>query len=159
MRRKDREVTDVKAIEDIVKSCKTCHVAMTDGREPYVVPLSFGYEQHGRELTLYFHSAKKGKKLDILHKNHRVCFEMALEGEPVHANIPCNSGYYFSSVIGMGNVEFIENTEEKCHALSILMKHQTGQDVLFTEEQAESVCVYKVCTEDYIGKRKPYDIG
>lgn len=154
MRRKDREITDEEAIEEIVKGCKICHVAMADGGEPYVVPLSFGYERQGRKLTLYFHSAREGRKLDILHRNHRVCFEMALEGKPVHAKTPCNSGYYFSSVIGWGNVEFIENIEEKCHALSMLMKHQTGQEVLFAEEQARNVCVYKVCTEDYTGKRK-----
>lgn len=89
MRRKDREITDEEAIEEIVKSCKICHVSMADGGEPYVVPLSFGYERQGRKLTLYFHSAREGRKLDILHKNHRVCFEMALEGKPVHAKTPC----------------------------------------------------------------------
>ena len=84
---------------------------------------------------------------------------MALEGEPVHAQIPCNSGYYFSSVIGMGNVEFVENAKEKCQALSLLMKHQTKRDAVFEERQAESVCVYKICTRDFTGKKKPVPHG
>jgi Predicted flavin-nucleotide-binding protein len=43
MRRKDREVKDIEGINDIIKSCKTCHVAMVDDGMPYVIPLSFGY--------------------------------------------------------------------------------------------------------------------
>jgi nitroimidazol reductase NimA-like FMN-containing flavoprotein (pyridoxamine 5'-phosphate oxidase superfamily) len=40
MRRKDREVTDIFGIEEILLQCKTCHVAMVDEGLPYVVPLS-----------------------------------------------------------------------------------------------------------------------
>lgn len=155
MRRNDREVTEIKEIEDIIKKCKVCHVAMVDDGMPYVVPLNFGYEFTGNNLTLYFHSAKKGRKLDIWQKNNKVCFEMANEGEPVHADTPCNSGYYFSSLIGNGCIEFISDVQEKCKALSLLMKHQADQEVVFNQAQAESVCVYKVSTSDFIGKKKP----
>jgi nitroimidazol reductase NimA-like FMN-containing flavoprotein (pyridoxamine 5'-phosphate oxidase superfamily) len=44
MIRKDREVTDINSIEEILKQCKTCHVAMVDDGLPYVVPLSYGYK-------------------------------------------------------------------------------------------------------------------
>jgi len=40
MRRKDREVTDINEIEEILNQCKTCHVAMVDSGAPCVVPLS-----------------------------------------------------------------------------------------------------------------------
>lgn len=155
MLRKDREVTQIDEIENIIRKCKTCHLAMMDDGQPYLVPLSFGYEIIGTNLTLYFHSAKKGKKLDILHKNSRVCFEMACEGTPVHAEIPCNSGYYFSSIIGYGNVEFIEDVNQKCRALSLLMKQQADRDVIFNEAQANTVCVYKISTSEFTGKKKP----
>ena len=154
MRRKDREVTDTETIEEIIKACKTCHLAMVDEGKPYVVPLNFGYELDTDKLTLYFHSAKEGKKLDILHKNSSICFDIASEGMPIHAESPCNCGYYFSSIIGMGTVEFIEDTKEKCKALSLLMKHQADRDVEFNEAQVNSVCVYKVSTSDYSGKKK-----
>ncbi len=156
MRRKDREVTNIQEIEDIIQQCKTCHVAMVDGDMPYVVPLSFGYEIKEGVLNLYFHSAKEGRKMDILHKNNQVCFEMCREGEPVFAaETPCNSGYYFSSVHGFGKVAFIQDVQEKCHALSLLMKQQAHMEVEFTKEQADAVCVYKIATKDFVGKRKP----
>lgn len=154
MRRKDREVTEINELENIIKQCKTCHIAMIDDEQPYIVPLSFGYELDGTILTLYFHSAYEGRKINVLNKNNRICFEMSNEGMPVHTETPCNSGYYYSSIIGYGNVEFIEDVNEKCRALSLLMKHQSGMDVEFNESQAKGVCVYKVRSTEYSGKNK-----
>lgn len=156
MRRKDREVSGIDGIEEILLLCKTCHVAMIDGDAPYIVPLSYGYIiSEGKVLELYFHSAPAGRKLDILRRNNKVCFEMADEGEPLHSETPCNSGYFYSSVIGSGSVEFIEDPDEKCSALSIMYRHQSGEDVLFTAGQADSVCVFKIVSTDFTGKKKP----
>jgi len=159
MRRKDREVTDIKGIEEILLLCKTCHVAMIDESmnpaAPYVVPLSYGYKITGANtLELYFHSAPEGRKLDVLKRNNRVCFEMAYEGEPVHSETPCNSGYYYASVIGSGDAVFLEDDNEKREALSVMFRHQTGKDVAFNSEQAKTVCVFKIVSADFTGKRK-----
>jgi nitroimidazol reductase NimA-like FMN-containing flavoprotein (pyridoxamine 5'-phosphate oxidase superfamily) len=156
MRRKDREVTDVSEIQKILLQCKICHVAMVDDGAPYVVPLSYGFQMlDGNRLELYFHSALEGKKIEILKKNNQVCFEIADEGELVHADNPCNSGYYFASIIGYGNVFFIDDPDKKCEALSIMYKHQSGKDVIFTTAQSENLCVYKIISSDFTGKRKP----
>ena len=156
MRRNDREVTDIIQITQILDVCKTCHVAMVDDGLPYVVPLSYGYRiLNGNLLELFFHSAPEGRKLDVLRRNNRVCFEMSYEGEPINSETPCNSGYYFASVIGFGDVLFIEDSAEKCEALSIMFKHQADRDVKFTAEQAESVCVFKIVSADFTGKKKP----
>lgn len=113
MRRKDREITDICAILELVSECKVCRLAMTDGGVPYIVPLNYGYEYADGALTFYFHSAKEGRKLEILKKNPAVCLELDGRGELVEAANPCAYGYTFASVIGTGNVEFIEYTEEK----------------------------------------------
>ena len=156
MRRKDREVTNISDIEEILLQCRTCHVAMVDDGLPYVVPLSYGYKiLDGNVLELYFHSAFEGRKIDVLKRSGKVCFEMANEGEPVHSETPCNSGYYFASVVGFGEAVFIDNDNEKRNALSILFKHQTGRDVTFTSDQAKSVCVFKIVSTDFTGKKKP----
>ena len=156
MRRMDREVADIGGIEEILLQCKTCHVAMVDNGSPYVVPLSYGYKLLGRHiLELYFHSALEGRKLDVLGRNNRVCFEMANEGDPIHAETPCNSGYYFASVIGHGEAVFIDDVDEKSKALSIIFKHQTGGSITFSHEQTQSVCVFKIVSTDFTGKKKP----
>ena len=58
---------------------------MTDGGVPYIVPLNYGYEYADGELTFYFHSAKEGRKLEILKKNPTVCLE--LDGRVIPAQI------------------------------------------------------------------------
>jgi len=156
MRRKDREVTDIGGVEDILSQCRTCRVAMVDDGAPYVVPLSYGYRiVGGNTLVLYFHSAPEGRKLDILRSNKSVCFEISYEGEPVDAEKPCNSGYYYASVIGFGEAEFIDDAGTKCEALSTIFKRQTGGDAVFTAEEAEGVCVFRIVSADFSGKRKP----
>ena len=81
---------------------------------------------------------------------------MCVEGEPVFAaETPCNSGYYYSCVHGFGKAQFIEDVDEKCFALSLLMKHQAGIETAITPEQAESVCVFKVVSTDFTCKMKP----
>lgn len=154
MRRKDREVTDVNEIKNILNMCKTASVAMIDGNIPYVLPLSYGYDVNDDSLVLYFHCAREGRKLDILRANNKVCFTIFNEGEALHAEIPCNSGYYYSSIIGNGSVEFVENSSEKSYALSKMFEHQTGKNVEFTKEQADTVCIFKIVSKDYTGKQK-----
>ena len=155
MRRSDREVTNIEDILEIIKSCKTCHVAMIDGTMPYVLPLSYGFDYIEDTLTLYFHCAYEGKKIDILKKNNKVCFEMCLEGEPIFAmNTPCNSGYYYASVQGVGEVKFIESSDDKRAALTKIMQQQIGIEIELTKEQADTVCVFLIECTSFTGKRK-----
>ena len=154
MRRKDREVTELAEIQEILDGCKTCHIAMIDGASPYVVPMSYGYRLDGHTLTLYFHSAREGRKIDILRQNDRVCFAISREGEPVTAETPCASGYCFASVIGDGRAVFVEDGAEKNAALACVVKHQSGRDASFAAEQQRTVTVFKIVSESFTGKRK-----
>lgn len=156
MRRNDREVTGIKEIEEILLKCKTCHIAMIDDGVPYVVPLSYGYQiLEGKTLELYFHSAAEGRKITALKRGGAVCFEISYEGEPLQGENPCSSGYYYASVIGLGEAVFIEDENEKCSVLSELVKHQTGVTAEFTADQTKSVCVFKIISKDFTGKKKP----
>ncbi|MDP4152250.1 MAG: pyridoxamine 5'-phosphate oxidase family protein [Bacillota bacterium] len=155
MRRRDREVTNIEEIRKIIDKCKVCNLAMVDKGTPYVIPLNFGYTIEGDMLTLYFHSAKEGRKIDILKENNSVCFSMMVEGMLGHIENPCNSGYYFESVIGFGKVEFITDVDEKCKILSNIVKHQSNQDFSFTQKHTDSIAIYKVTTNDFVGKIKP----
>lgn len=154
MRRKDREVNNIEEIKEILNKCKTASLAMIDNGIPYVVPLSYGYEIAEKQLILYFHSAKEGRKIDILKKSDMVSFTIFNEGKPLFPETPCNSGYYYSSIIGNGHVEFIENTDEKLKALHKMFAQQSGQEISFTKAQTENVCLFKVISDDYTGKQK-----
>jgi len=118
MLRKDKEITDIMSIEEIINKAKVCRLALSLDDTPYVVPVCFGYSAE----TIYFHSAKEGKKVDIIKKNKRVCFEFDIDHELVESEKACNWGMNFRSVIGFGKASFIENIEEKQEALGIIMQ-------------------------------------
>ena len=50
MRRKDREVTDIAKIKEIMRNCNACRVGFADGDKVYIVPLSFGFTETVMEL-------------------------------------------------------------------------------------------------------------
>jgi len=160
MRRKDREVTDIREIEKIFAMCEICHIAMLDDdSSPYIVPMSYGYKifEDGA-LELYFHSAREGKKIDLLKKNPRVCFEISREGNVVCPDDYCQAGIdFYESVIGKGEAIFLEG-DEKRTALAVMFAHQTGKDVLYgdrlPDEEVAKVCVFKIVSGEFTGKRK-----
>ena len=154
MRRKDRKVEDKKTIISILDTCKTAIIAMIDQNTPYVLPLSYGYEQKDDSFILYFHCAKEGRKIEILKSNNKVSFTIFHEGEASLSEIPCNSGYYYSSIVGDGVAEFVEDTADKRHALNKIFIQQFGKDIAFSDAQANSVCIFKIIVKNYTGKQK-----
>jgi nitroimidazol reductase NimA-like FMN-containing flavoprotein (pyridoxamine 5'-phosphate oxidase superfamily) len=156
MRRADREITGTGDKLEIIGRCKVCRLGMADGEEPYIVPLNFGYEYTEGTLSLYFHSAREGRKIDILRKNRRACFEMDGEHRLIEGDAACGYGFSYESVTGFGLVEFIEDREEKVRALNLLMRHQTGEDRDFDyqEAQLDRVAVYRLRVESFSGKRR-----
>jgi nitroimidazol reductase NimA-like FMN-containing flavoprotein (pyridoxamine 5'-phosphate oxidase superfamily) len=157
MRRADREITTTGEKLGIIGRCKVCRLGMADGEEPYIVPLNFGYEYTEGTLLLYFHSAREGRKIDILRKNRRACFEMDGEYRLIEGDTACEYGFSYESVTGLGLVEFIEDREEKVRALNLLMRHQTGEDRDFDyqETQLDRVAVYRLRVESFTGKHRP----
>jgi len=156
MRRKEREITDIEEKLKIIGQCKICRLGMSDNGQPYIVPLSFGWRFESGRLTLYFHSAHEGKKIDILKNNNRACFEMDTGFALIEAAQACGYGCAYASVIGSGSVEFIDSPEEKALALNSLMKHQSGKDAEYhySDEALASVTVYKMNVEEFSGKKR-----
>ena len=152
MRRKEKEITDLKSIEEIITRSKVCCLGLSLNDIPYVVPLSFGY----KDKTIYFHSAKQGKKIEILKKNNIVCFEFDIDHELVEAEKGCNWGTKFRSVIGFGKAYFIENMEEKQKALDIIMQNYTEKTFEFPEKRLNNTLVGKIEIDQISGKKSGY---
>lgn len=154
MRRKDREVTEWASLLQIIHRCKVLRLGMMGAEYPYVVPLNFGYQEENGKLMLCFHCANEGEKLRRLRENPRVCFEMDGAHQLTGEGIACNYGYNFESVIGFGTVEFAESAEEKARLLTVLMKHQTGEEMSVTSAQAAAVTVCKILVDSLTGKAR-----
>lgn len=152
MRRKDREITEKEKLREIMDKCKVCRLAMQDEEGVYLVPLNYGYIWENDVLTLYFHSAKEGRKVRAIQKNQNVCFEMDCEHALIEADVPCAYGYEYACVMGNGKAVILEEAKEKAKALSVLMRHQTGAGFEVSEQMAGGVAVIKVTAESYTGK-------
>ena len=132
--RREREITDINEIRGILDRAKIVRVGMVDGGKPYVVPMNYGYTLEGEKLTLYLHGAKSGRKLDVLRKAPDVFVEMDTDVTPFEGRTACHYGICYSSLMGEGKAEIIEDAEGKKQALTILMKTQTGKDFTFDDQ-------------------------
>ena len=155
MRRKDREITDETAIRAILDKAQVLHLAMIDGDRPYVVPLHYGYTLENGVLTLYLHSAKEGRKLDVLQKNARVAFELETDVSLVSGgDLPCKYGAAYASVMGEGRATILTDPVEKTDALTMLMKTQTGRNFYITEAMTDTVAVLRIDVEAFTAKAR-----
>lgn len=153
MRRKEREVTDLNRILQVLGECKVCRLALSDENAPYVVPLSFGYELSGGSLTLYFHCAANGKKTDLIKKCPNAGFETDNFRELVTAEKACGYSAKYSSVIGWGNVKTVDDNSEKLKGLLLIMRHYTGKsDFSIPNTSLGSVCVVKLIAKEFTCK-------
>jgi nitroimidazol reductase NimA-like FMN-containing flavoprotein (pyridoxamine 5'-phosphate oxidase superfamily) len=151
MRRHEREITDKEEIEAIIRQALVCRLAMVEGDTPYVVPLCFGYADH----ALYFHSANEGKKLEILKKNNRVCFEFDIDQSLKKNEEACAWGMRYKSVIGFGAACFLTDYESKRKALDIIMRNYSDKSFTYQKSAIEKTIVIKVDIEQMTGKQSP----
>ena len=66
MRRKDREVTELETVKEIIRQCDVLRLGLADGDYPYIVPMNFGWEEKEGRLYFYLHGAAEGRKAELL---------------------------------------------------------------------------------------------
>ncbi len=125
MRRHDKEITNRQEIDAIIRSALVCRIALASGNEPYVLPVSFGYDGE----ALYLHTAKSGRKIEFIEANNRVCIEfetnVSLQTDDRDA---CKWTFEFESVIGYGTITELETAEERARGLNQIMLHYSGRE-------------------------------
>ncbi len=144
MRRSDRQVTDSAEILQMIQASKVCRIGMQDAEGLYIVPLNFGYTftpaqqpdappaqagqqaAFGQGLTLYFHSASSGRKIDALRQNPQVCFEMDGAHALMESDILTEYSFAYQSIIGSGTVRFVEDPAARMAAMVAIMRQQSG---------------------------------
>ena len=154
MRRNDREITDMKTIESIVAGARFMHLGLFDDDYPYVVPMHYGYTLSDGKFTFYVHSAKTGQKLVCIERNNNVFVEIDVGERLIPSDIPCEYGAAYKSVMCKGKAFIINNAHEKCRALEIIMKTQTGKDFEIDERMADAVTVIKIVTDSITAKAR-----
>ena len=153
MRRSDREIKDFNEIVEVMEKCDVCRIALNNDGYPYIVPLNFGMTVEDGVITLYFHSALEGTKLDLIRKDNRATFEMDCEHKLVTDEKKGSCTMNYKSVIGRGVIEFVPD-DEKFSALKILMAHYHKEVFPFNEKVVPRTAVFKLAVSEMTGKNR-----
>ena len=137
-------------IDAVIRSCKTCWLAMSDNNFPYVLPMNFALE--GDSVIL--HSAQSGRMWETLKNNPQVCINWNV-GEDLawqDVKVGCSYRVKSKSVLVEGKVEFIDDFDEKTRCLLLLMGQYSDREFKFSRPAVENVGILKVKIEKISGK-------
>ena len=156
MRKAKREIKDPAELREIVERCDCCRVAMNAGVFPYIVALNYGYEFDSQgKLTFYFHSAREGRKLDLLRADPHVGFELDCDHVFRHMDRGMHCTMDYRSIIGTGVVEFITDRAEMQKAVDLMLEHhQSPPGFEVTDAAAKATAFLKLTVLEMTGKRK-----
>ena len=155
MTRRERQITDPGQILQILDTAKIVHLGLAVDNEPYVVPMNYGYTMEDGKLTVYLHCSHRGRKLDMIRANPNVFLEMECDLVPFEGDVACRYGLAYSSLMGWGKAEIVEDVEEKKKALVLLMKTQTGKEFSFEDKMTTIVTIVKINVSEYTAKCRP----
>lgn len=110
-------------IEKLLHKSIVGHIGCTDGKTPYIVPISYAYD--GRNI--YCHT-QEGLKIEIMRKNPFVCFEVE------HLQDMAN----WQTVIAQGEFQELTDPAQQLAALQKLQDRKlpvvTSQTTMLTNE-------------------------
>lgn len=115
--------------------------------------MNYGYKK-GSKPALFLHSAKKGKKIEIIKRNNVVCFQMSIDHKLGKTHVRCNCGMNYKSVVGLGRISFITDKEEKIEALNNIVDRYTKKEKnIFDEKYVSITTVLRVDIDEISGKK------
>jgi nitroimidazol reductase NimA-like FMN-containing flavoprotein (pyridoxamine 5'-phosphate oxidase superfamily) len=138
LNRPNREITPGEEITGILRKGKYAVISMCRNNEPYIVTLSYGYDQESN--ALYFHTAKAGLKLEFLNHNSLVCATIIEDG----GYVPDVCEHVYKSVVFWGTMEVVSDMDEKRHGMYVLLNH--------LEEKESVIKGYMLKSEDRYSK-------
>ena len=150
MRRTDREITDDSKILEILHSCDCCRLGLVDGTDAYIVPMNFGTAQEDGKTVLYFHSAKEGRKIDLLKTQTTATFQADTGHGLQTGDHAGNFSYFYRCIMGKGNVELLSENEDKIKGFRAIMAHYSPKaDWDFDIPCLDRVYVIKLTVTDW----------
>lgn len=118
------EIKDKNLIDDVMKNAEYGTLALCFKNKPYSLPINY-VEIKGE---IFFHGAKKGKKIDIINKNANASFSVVESLSLLPSYFSTDDGraspatHMYKSVIFDGEIKFIDDYDTKVNALEFLMK-------------------------------------
>jgi hypothetical protein len=153
MRRSERKM-DKKGIAEVLLETPIGNLATTRNGIPYTVPIQFLYEP--LDKAIYFHGARKGRKIKNIKANPRVCFNAFQLLGLVCADKACEYDQSFRSVIVFGTASFVEDADKKFEVLKGFMEkyaRDSPAPIPVTKSMAASTTIIQLSIEEVSGKQ------
>lgn len=158
MRRRDREISDPAELREILDANNTAVLSMIDDGEPYGVMMNYAPVYEGDEITLLFHSALAGRKIDCLRRNPAVSILINDFGRTKVIDAGARgfdwTTHYRSAVL-TGNVRFIDDFAERRPAAERFMRHYYGGPIELPDAALRATLFFEVKVERITGKQNP----
>lgn len=147
----EREITDINALDAVLKKAEVCRIALIDENGyPYIIPMFFGYSLGEGALELYFRCEEKGKKFQLLEKNNNAGFEVEDVGEFVPSGNPAEFTAEYRCITGTGVIENITGIE-KITGLNLIMEKYLSpeREHNISENTLNSLAVLKLTASEF----------
>ena len=156
------KIEDKSIINEILDKAEYGTLALSVDDTPYAVPLNFVRIDE----TIYFHGALKNRKMKMLSTNQKVSFSVVESYSLIDSDfstsegLACPATQFFKSISIDGNIETVENREEKIVMFEALMKklQPKGGYKPFNDEAyvlaLKKTAVYKLIVDDISCKFK-----
>lgn len=135
-------IEDRKEIDEVIKACKTCYLGMSENGQPYVLPMNYALEDE----YVILHSAPEGRMWETIKTNPKVCINWTIGEELAwqDKSVGCSYRVKSKSVNVEGEVEFIEDFDEKYRCLQLLMGQYSKCEFKFGTPAVKNVGIFKV---------------
>lgn len=155
MRRANKEVKSWNEIVDIIRRSETIRLGIHSHPFPYVVPLSFGFEENDGTICIYVHGAAEGFKHMLLKENNYVCVEADILYRYVQSEAKSGSVLTadYESVIGFGVAELVFGDEAK-KGLDLICSHCGYDGFECNAAVLSHMNIYKIVLQTITGKRR-----
>ncbi len=138
--------------EAIIRKAQVLRLAMAGEDGPYMVPVCFGYE----DGALFVHCGPHGKKVDMLRKDPRVCFEVDVDVQIAPKDSPCKWTFNYRSVIGFGRASFVEDRDAKVAALAAIVRQYGSENTDFSEKSIDATTIVRIDIESMTARQSGY---
>lgn len=149
MRKSEREIQDKTLINKILSESIICRIGLFDDEYPYVFPVNYGFKNN----ALFIHCAQQGKKIDLIKKNNKACFEIEDSYKIVEDKISCNWTTKYRSLIGFGEIEILHDFDKKKNGLDVIMNQHGKMENSYNNKLINRVLILKLNIKSVTGKQ------
>lgn len=157
-RRQDRAINDEAWIESLLHRAPVGMIATAVDNQPFIIANLFAYDPANR--CIYFHTATKGRTIENIEVNPRVCFSVSEMGRLLPAGKAFSFSVEYNGVTVFGPARVVRDAVEAERGLKMLMDKyfphlKYGQDYVgVTPEELEITGVLRIDIELWSGKQK-----